>query len=85
MLRPTASLLKQLSEATKNRKSKSEAIADQALAAKYASMSPEELEAEFDTKMSEPSPPIVIGGKNIRDMDCEELAIVYSEVMRQYL
>lgn len=77
--------LKQLSEATKNKKSKSEAIADQALTAKYASMSPEELEAEFDAKMSEPSPPVVIGGKNIRDMNGDELAVVYSEVMRQYL
>ena len=77
--------LNRLKELTKDIKTKKETETEKAMNDRYAAMTREELEAEFNARMAEPSEPIVINGKDTREMNHQELAIAFSDEMRKHL
>ncbi|WP_319418883.1 hypothetical protein [Pleurocapsa sp. FMAR1] len=85
MLKLNKYQLNRLKELTKDIKTKKEMETEQAIKDRYAAMSKEELEAEFNAKMSEHHEPIIINGKDIYTMSSEELAIAFSDEMRKHL
>ncbi len=85
MKKLTTYQLKRLENLTKDIPDANEVAQAIAWKEKYKSMTLAELEAAYQLKMDEPTPPIIINGKDINLMNYDELTVVYADCMRDRL